>query len=216
MTPTFTRLALGLSIALSGMGPMAMAQTTTADTPTTAPATDPAAAAGVSMGVPDGMPSLAQAEVGGVYLAAKFDAWEQRCVKTADGADPCQLYQLLKDTAGNPTAEVSFFTLPAGGQAVLGATVLVPLETQLTANLKIGVDQNVPMVYPYSYCTVAGCLSKTGFSADDLAALKKGTTANVIIVPAAAPDKTVVVPISLKGFSAGYQAIKDATDKIKK
>ncbi len=213
MTRRFTRLALGfgLSMALSAIGPMAMAQTTT-----TAPAADPATAAGVSLGVPDGMPSQSQAEVGGVYLATKFDAWEQRCVKTADGADPCQLYQLLKDTAGNPTAEVSFFTLPAGSQAVLGATVLVPLETLLTANLKLAVDQNVAMVYPYSYCTGAGCLAKTGFTADDLVALKKGATANVIIVPAAAPDKTVVVPISLKGFSAGYQAIKDAADKIKK
>ncbi len=218
MTRTLSRLALGLSIALSGLGPMAMAQTTTtapAADATAAPA-DPAAAAGVSLGVPDGMPSQAQAAVGAVYLAAKFDAWEQRCVKTADGADPCQLYQLLKDEAGNPTAEVSFFTLPDGSQAVLGATVLVPLETLLTANLKIAVDQNVALVYPYSYCTVSGCLAKTGFTADDLTSLKKGTNANVIIIPAAAPDKTVTVTISLKGFSAGYQAIKDAADKIKK
>ena len=221
MTRTLTRLALGLglSLALSGISPMVRAQTTTTDpaaAPATAAAADPAAAAGVSLGVPDGLPTQEQAAVGGVYLAAKFDAWEQRCVKTADGADPCQLYQLLKDASGNPTAEVSFFTLPDGGKAVLGATVLVPLETMLTANLRIAVDQGVPLIYPYSYCTVSGCLAKTGFTADDLASLKKGTAANVIIVPAAAPDKTVVVAISLKGFSAGYQAIKDAADKIKK
>lgn len=218
MTRTMTRLALGLALsaALFGLGSGAMAQTTTTD-PAAAPADAAAAPAdGVSMGVPDGLPAQAQAEVGGVYLASTFDAWEVRCVKTADGKDPCQLYQLLKDAAGNPTAEVSFFTLPDGSKAVLGATVLVPLETLLTANLRIAVDQGVAMIYPYSYCTTSGCLAKVGFTADDLASMKKGTNANVIIVPAAAPDKTVTVAISLKGFTSGYQAIKDAADKIAK
>ena len=217
MTAIFTRLAfgLGLSAAIFGIGPAA-AQTTATD-PAPATETAPAAAAtDLSLGVPDGMPDQANAEVGKVYLAANFDAWEERCVKTADGSDPCQLYQLLKDESGNPTAEVSFFTLPDGGQAVMGATILVPLETLLTASLHISVDKAAAKLYPYSYCTINGCLAKVGFTADDLATLKKGTNANVTIVPAAAPENTVLLPISLKGFTAGYQAIRDAADKVKK
>lgn len=212
MTSLLSRLAFGLSLSVAGLAlvPAAMAQTADG----TAPGAD------VSMGVPEGappaLPDQAHAEVGKVYLAATFDSFEQRCVKTQDGADPCQLYQLLKDQGGNPTAEVSFFALPQGGQAVMGATILAPLETLLTANLRIAIDQAPARVYPYSYCNPAGCIAKVGFTADDVAAMKKGAAANLTIVPAAAPDKTVAVQISLKGFSAAYQAIRDMADKAKK
>jgi invasion protein IalB len=207
MTRTLARLALGLglSAALCGASLPALAQTTA----TTAPAD------GLAMGVPDGIPDQAKAQLGGIYLAAKFDAWDQRCVKKSDGADPCQLYQLLKDDTGNPVAEISFFTLQPGSQAVLGANVLAPLETLLTANLRIGVDAGTAKIYPFSYCDMNGCVAKVGFTAEDLAALQAGTDAIMTIVPAAAPNKTVVIKIALKGFTAGHQAIVDAAAKIK-
>ncbi|MEI6797936.1 MAG: invasion associated locus B family protein [Pseudomonadota bacterium] len=205
MTRTLARLVLGLGLfaALSGATLPASAQTT-------APAND------VAMGVPDGLPDQATAQVGNVYLAATFDGWQQRCVKKEDGADPCQLYQLLKDDAGNAVSEISFFTLPEGSQAVMGATVLAPLETLLTANLRIGVDAGTVKIYPFSYCTVNGCVAKVGFTAEDLAAMQAGTEAVMSVVPAASPDKTVVIKIALKGFTAGHQAIVDAAAKVKK
>jgi invasion protein IalB len=215
MTRLLTRLALGFGLAAATVtGLPAWSQ----DTGTAAPAegTPPAAGADVSLGVPDGMPDQAHAEVGKVYLAAKFDDWEQRCVKTADGADPCNLYQLLKDSTGNPAAEISFFSLPAGGAAAAGASVLAPLYTLLTANLRIAIDQATPKLYPFSYCNETGCLSKVGFTPDELAALKKAGTATLTLVPAEAPTKTVVIAMSLKGFTAGFQAIVDADAKIKK
>ena len=195
----------------------AAAQTTTTTPPATdttaaTPAADAAAPADqLAIGkdaVPVGLPSQADAEVNGLYLAANFDAWEQRCVKAADGSDPCQLYQLLKDKDGNSVAEISLFDLPDGGAAAVGATVIVPLETLLTANLQIGVDTANPKIYPFTYCTTQGCVARIGFTAAELAVLKKGNTATVTIVPAVAPDKTVALTLSLKGFTAGYTAIK--------
>jgi len=173
----------------------------------TAPATD------LSIGTeaPVGLPTQAEAAANSMYLAATFDAWEQRCIKTEDGSDPCQLYQLLKDKDGNPVAEISLFDLPAGGEAAVGATVMVPLETLLTANLRIGVDKANPKIYPFTFCTKEGCLARIGFTAPELAALKKGVTGNLIIVPAVAPDQTVELAMSLKGFTAGYNAIKALT-----
>ena len=158
-----------------------------------------------------GLPGQADAAVNGLYLAANFDLWEERCVKTADGSDPCQLYQLLKDADGNSVAEISVFDLPAGGEAAVGATVIVPLETLLTANLRIGVDAANPKIYPFTYCTLQGCVARIGFTAAELAGLKKGSAATVTIVPAVAPDKTVSLSLSLKGFTAGYTAIKALT-----
>ena len=206
MTRTLFRLVmgLGLSAALSGATLPALAQTVAAP------------ADGVSMGVPDGLPNRDTAEVDKIYLAASFDAWQQRCVKKADGGDPCQLYQMLKDDTGNPVSEISFFVLPEGSKAAMGATVLAPLETLLTANLRLGVDAATAKLYPFSYCTVNGCVAKVGFTAEDVAAMESGTEALMTVVPAAAPDKTVVVKIALKGFTAGHQALVDAAAKIKK
>ncbi len=204
-------LGLGLSAALLVA---ASAQTTTTTPPPAATDAAPATEPGISMGVPDGMPDQAHAQVDQIYLAGTFDAWEERCVKQANGGDPCQLYQLLKDQTGNPVVELSIFTLPDGGQAAFGASIMAPLETLLTSNMRIAIDQAKGKFYPFSYCTTAGCLAKVGFTVDELALIQKGKAATVTIVPAAAPDKTVVATITLKGFTDGYKAIKDAA-KIK-
>ena len=199
-----TKLLRALTIGLSLISFTSHAQTT--------PPADPAAPTDLSMGssATPGLPTQADAEVGKTYLAAGFDKWEQRCVKKEDGSDPCQLYQLLKDSEGNSVAEISIFNLPDGAQAAAGATFMAPLETLLTANLKIVVDTGQAKVYPFSFCTRVGCLARLGFTADEIAALKKGVNATLTIVPAAAPDKVVDLQLTLKGFTAGYEAVKTA------
>jgi invasion protein IalB len=218
MTAKFARftsslaLSLGLSALTLALAPAVMAQTAApADGAAAAPA-DP----GVSMGIPEGLPDQTQAAVGQLYLANTFDSWEQRCTKSADGADLCQLYQLVKDESGAPISEVVLFALPDGGQAAMGANILAPLETLLTANIRIAVDGDKGKLYPFYVCTSNGCLAKVGFTAAEVDAMKKGKQLTMTVVPAASPDKTVVINVPLKGFSAGAQAVKDALNKIKK
>ena len=210
-----TRLLRALTIGLGLMTGLSAgyAETTAVVTPTL-PA-DAAAPSDLSMGssTTPGLPTQSDAAVGNTYLAASFDKWEQRCVKKADGSDPCQLYQLLQDADGNDVAEISFFNLPAGSQAAAGATFMAPLETLLTANVKIGIDGRQPKVYPYSFCTKVGCVARMGFTAEEVASLKKGTLATLTIVPAAAADKVVDLTLTLKGFTAGYEAVKTANTK---
>lgn len=191
-------LALGLALMLGTIAALpAMAQEAAAPAEgTAAPAPD----AGLSMG-------QAPADgVGSTYVKESFEAWELRCVKTETGNDPCQLYQLLKDAQGNSVAEIGMFTLPEGGQAVAGATIIAPLETLLTAGLRLGVDESQPKAYPFTFCSPVGCVARVGFTAEEVAAFKAGGKAVMTIVPAAAPDKTVVLDVSLKGFTAGYDA----------
>ena len=145
--------------------------------------------------------------IGSTYVEAKHGDWEQRCVRTEDGSNPCQLYQLLLDATQNPVAEFSVFGLPAGGQAAAGATAVVPLETLLTAEVTLQVDGGSAKKYPFSWCSPIGCVSRIGFTAEELAALKKGNAASLTIVPVQAPDQKVIVKISLKGFTAGYDAV---------
>jgi invasion protein IalB len=212
----FRALGASFALMLAASLPGLAQTTTTADTTQTAPA--PAPGGDVSLGTPaaapgGGLPTQDAAKVGQTYFLQNFDSWEERCKKTADGSDPCLLYQLLKDSTGNPVSEITIFALPDGQQAVTGATVVAPLETLLTKQLGLAIDGATPKIYPFAFCTKDGCISRVGFTADELAALKKGTKATVTIVPAAAPDKTVVLDISLKGFTAGYTAVEATRPK---
>lgn len=151
---------------------------------------------------------------GSTYTAASFEAWEQRCVRTESGIDPCQLYLLLKDKNGNSVAEFTIFNLPKGseGPAVAGATFIAPLETLLPAGMMLQVDSAKAKGYPFSFCTQIGCISRIGFTDEEIAAMKAGGTAKIVIVPFVAPNEKVELTMSLKGFTAGYDAVMAAND----
>ena len=194
-------LALGLTVAMAGFG---IAQETTE--PEAAPETT--APAGEEPGdLSLGTEATAADGPGTPYTAATFDKWEQRCMRTADGSDPCQLYQLLQDGQGNNVAEVSLFALPPGQQAVAGATIVVPLETLLTEQLTIAVDGTQPKRYPFTWCAPLGCIARVGFTQAEVDGFKKGAKATISIIPAGAPDERVNLDLSLKGFTAGFDAV---------
>lgn len=201
---TQLRLTLALTLGLAVTGFAAVAQETAAPTTEAPAATTPAPGADLAMGQPAQDPNA----VGTTYSKQLFDAWDLRCVRTETGQDPCQLYQLLKDGQGTSVAEFNLFDLPEGGEAAAGATVIVPLETQLTAGLRIGIDAAEPKVYPFTFCARVGCVARVGFTAAEMDALRKGDKAIVTIVPAVAPDQQVVLEASLKGFTAGFEAVK--------
>jgi invasion protein IalB len=175
-----------------------------------APSADAPVADGLSMGTVDGAPAAAVDGIGSTYTAANFGTWEQRCVRTEDGADPCQLYHLLTDSEGNNVAEISLFGLPEGQQAAAGATVIVPLETLLTADLSLAVDTGSAKKYPFSWCSNIGCVARIGFTQAEVDGFKKGNAATLTIVPVVAPDEKVDLTISLSGFTAGYDAVNAA------
>ncbi len=173
---------------------------TPAETPAETPATD--AAADLSLGTPvDEVIAVGQQ-----YIRETFGDWSLRCLRAAEGADPCQLYQLLEDADGNAVAEISLFPLPAGGQAAAGATIVAPLETLLTEQLTIAVDGSTPRRYPFTFCNMGGCVARVGFTEAEVTQFKRGARATLRLVPAAAPDQDVTLEISLLGFTAGYDS----------
>lgn len=183
---------------------LAQAETGTAD----APAADgnETAPGELSLGeAADGEPG-----VGETYVASEHGDWELRCVRTAEGTDPCQLYQLLLDGEGNAVAEISLFDLPEGGQAAAGATIVTPLETLLTQQLTLSVDGGTAKRYPFTFCSQIGCFARVGFTAEEVDQFRRGNAATMVIVPAAAPDQTVDLTVSLTGFTAGFEAVTAA------
>ncbi|WP_204114237.1 invasion associated locus B family protein [Shimia biformata] len=135
----------------------------------------------------------------------QFGDWELQCTTDANVESPCQIYQLLNDVAGNPVAEFVMFPLQNQGQAVAGATVLVPLETLLTAQLTISIDDQSAKRYPFSFCNPVGCIARLGLTQEDVDAYKKGGKAVISIVPAMAPNQQVTINTSLKGFTAAIE-----------
>lgn len=151
-----------------------------------------------------------QTNAGGIgtpYSAGTSGDWEERCVHAENGKDPCQLYQLLKDDKGNAVAEFGIQPLAAGGQAVAGANIVTPLETLLPRGVMLQIDSQPARAYGFLFCTGQGCVAKIGFTADELAQMRKGQKITIEVVPVAAPDQPVALSISLKGFSAGYDQV---------
>jgi len=144
---------------------------------------------------------------GTTYEKETHGDWQVRCIRTEDGNDPCQLYQLLKDSNGNSVAEISMFALPEGEKAAAGATIAVPLETLLTQQITMVIDSGQPKRYPFSWCSQIGCFARVGFTAQEVAAFKAGSKATLTIIPVVAPDQKVNLAVSLSGFTAGYDAV---------
>ncbi|MGV6847808.1 MAG: invasion associated locus B family protein [Marinibacterium sp.] len=154
-----------------------------------------------------GKPVSSGPQTGQRYVKDTFGDWKLTCVRTDSGTDPCSIVQVLLDQGGNPVAEVTLFRIEKG-QAVAGATVIVPLETLLPGLLTIGVDTSPPKQYAYQFCNPVGCVAQVGLTQEDVDAFKRGRTAKVSLVPAAAPNQVIALQMSLSGFTAGFEALE--------
>ncbi len=179
-----------------------------ASEPETTEQNQPAQVGGLSSQLLDlGEPVTQGPQLGERYSKKKFGDWDLACVKTERETDPCSLLQVMLDDQGNAVAEMSLFRLANRGQAVAGATVVVPLETLLPAQLTIAIDGGGAKRYNYSFCNPVGCVAQIGLTEDDVAAFQRGAEAKVSLVPAQAPDQRVELTLSLTGFTAAYEVV---------
>ena len=138
------------------------------------------------------------------YVKEEYGDWQLKCFRSEAEEDPCQMFQLLREDTGNPIAEFSIFRLPDAAQAEAGATIVVPLGTLLTEELKISVDGGKAKSYSYRFCSLVGCYAQIGLTKADIEAFKRGASASLTIVPAQAPDQKVNIKASLSGFTAAF------------
>lgn len=146
--------------------------------------------------------------IGQRYVKEQHGDWSLTCIKTEAEQDPCNLFQILKDSSGGPVAEVSLFRIEQqGSQTVAGATIVAPLETLLTSGVSLSVDGAPGKRYNFRYCSPAGCVAQIGLTDGDISAFKQGNEAKLTVRPHQAPNQVVDVPMSLKGFTAGFDAV---------
>ncbi|MGY6549768.1 MAG: invasion associated locus B family protein [Roseinatronobacter sp.] len=192
------------TVAISALAVPGSAQTPEEPAAPGAPAATESPALSLSTGEVIGQDGAGESYVGNTH-----GDWEMICVRIPDEEDPCQMYQLLRDAEGNATAEISMFALPAGQEAVAGATILTPLETLLTAQLVMQIDDGAAKRYPFTFCTAIGCVARVGFTAEEVDAFRRGSQATWSLVPVAAPDRTVDLTMSLMGFTAAFNELTE-------
>ena len=195
---------------LAGSAGIATAQTAP-ETPAPAaaapatPAEAPAAAAPAATTEP---------QVGQPYAKETHGDWTLRCMKTETGADPCELYQLLKDAENSPVAEASVIPM-SGGKVEAVITFVAPLETDLSLGLGLQVDAAQEARYPFMLCARIGCISRIGLEPAQLDPLKRGKSATISVLPFGAPKEEMVkLPLSLAGFTAGMTALVEANKAV--
>ncbi|GAB5438561.1 MAG: invasion associated locus B family protein [Falsiruegeria mediterranea] len=208
---TMFKSIIGLSTATALLiASAATAQETTTEDAT--PETEQTEAIEGSEALDLGEPVAAGPQLGERYSKDKFGDWDLACIKTEEEQDPCSLLQVMTDPQNNPMAEISLFRLAGNQAAVAGATIVVPLETLLPAQLTISVDGAPGKRYNYSFCNPIGCVAQIGLTQTDIDAMKKGAKATVSLVPAPAPDQTISLDLSLSGFTAGFEVVDVVTN----
>ena len=141
------------------------------------------------------------------YDKDTFGDWTLRCVKTDRLIDPCQLFQLMYNLDGTPVAEFNLNVIETNGEVILGANVITPLETLLTAQLTIQVDGNNAKVYPFVFCLKIGCIARVDLTEADLESYRTGNQATVTMVAAGTPEQYENLILSLDGFTDGQKAL---------
>lgn len=215
-----TTLATSLALILSGTVAFAQndtaaeeaapvaAETAAPDSPATeTPATEaPAGEAAPADPAASDAAEAPQQEVLEVVKATHGD-WEVRCAP--DGAD-CFMYQLAMDSENNPVAEFSLVRLAEGAGAAAGATVVSPLGTLLPAGVELQVDDGEARRYPFTWCSQVGCFARFGVDQASVDAMKAGQVAKAVLVAVAAPDRPLLLEVSLSGFTAAFDSLEPA------
>ncbi|WP_420587096.1 invasion associated locus B family protein [Ruegeria sp.] len=145
--------------------------------------------------------------VGEQYVKEKAGDWTIACIKTETNNDPCALRQVLLGPQRQPIAEVTIEKLPENAAAAAGATVIVPLEVLLQAQLAFSIDGAPGKRYNYHTCNPVGCVAQLGFTQGDVDAMKAGSKAKMSMVSALAPTQLIEMEMSLSGFTAGFDTL---------
>ncbi len=161
-----------------------------------------AALAGIALGTlaQAQLPALAQGEV----RSAHGD-WQMRC-DTPPGAtgEQCALIQNVT-AADRENVGLSVIILKTADQQARILRVLAPLGVLLPSGLGLRVDNADIGRAGFVRCLPNGCIAEVILEDDLLSKLQSGAQATFIIFQT--PEEGIGIPISLNGFSAGFNAL---------
>ncbi len=196
-----TAMAMAAALAF-GVGATALAQT----------ATPPGQTKGQTKGQPKGQqPAQPPAQQADDEKGQRFDDWLVRCEAPAQGgAERCFMVQniLAQNDEGKrvPLLNVIIGHSEADGQPITVMQFTVPLGLYLPSGIGLQVDQAQPIRVAIEVCTNQACVARYRLEEAVRGAMQKGQQAKVQLVRA--NRQAIDVPISLKGFTKAYAALK--------
>ena len=143
-----------------------------------------------------------------------FGDWVERCTPTPPpGASPpapgeqnvCFIMQQVMDqNTQRPLLKITIGFFGEPRQA--GAVIAMPLGVPLARGLEISVDGKEIRTVPFQICRRDGCQAYMLMDEAAVGAFKAGGQAQARV--ASTENESIDLPISLKGFTAGFGAIQ--------
>jgi len=144
--------------------------------------------------------AFAQGEV-----KAKYGDWDLRC-DTPPGAQNQQCFIMQFVTAADrENVGLSVIVMKTADKQSRILRLLAPLGVLLPRGLGLRIDDTDMGTTGFIRCLPNGCLSEVLMDESLIAALRKGKQAMFIIFQT--PEEGIGVPISLDGFSEGFDAL---------
>ncbi len=142
-------------------------------------------------------------------VKATHGAWTVLCSTKDAGA--CAMEQKGKDADGKDMMLVRIARIEPRdtpqGTVDSVITALVPLGVMLKPGLGVQIDSGEATRGAFELCDRNGCVLQSPMPAAMVQSMKKGVTAKFSMV--APPKKEIVVELSLSGFTAAYNALKE-------
>jgi invasion protein IalB len=136
----------------------------------------------------------------------RFKDWTARC-EAPEGGGPraCYLFQnILLKKANRQLLHVAVGYQPRTDTAA--AVFTLPLGVSLPGGLSLTVDEGKPLRMRYERCDANGCRAPLTLNDGLIKSLKGGRWARVAFFDS--NRREVSVPVSLLGFTAGFNALK--------
>ena len=150
--------------------------------------------------------SAVQPALAGPAKGTSFGDWIIDC--QSDAPERCFASQtLVQGDKENPVMRVNAGPLGTKGEPFL--IVMLPLGFFLPAGVVARIDEGASSPLSVQRCVATGCVASIPLSGELLKSLGGGQRLQIGYMPQ--PDgRTLVVPVSLKGFKAAYGAVAAA------
>lgn len=135
----------------------------------------------------------------------KYKDWTVACEKLpTSGKEICNLFQNVTNDKGKVVMQVAVGYPP--GKTTPQALVTLPLGIMLQPGLEFKGGTAKPVRVPFSVCVKNGCVAGIELKPEIVKGMKAGEKGSVKF--AASAKQVIEVPISLKGFTAGFKSLK--------
>ncbi len=147
------------------------------------------------------------------YAAVKkgqhFEDWTVGCEKPpGEKTERCFIYQTVVNKKSNqPVLQMAVGYLPgkAKNDDRPAALLTLPLGVALPPGVGFKIDDGKMIRLQFERCVPTGCIAGFPLNNDLLGKLKKGLKVEVRVSDG---QKVVTLPLSLKGFTAGFEALE--------